>query len=73
MNRPSSQEIIPFSAAIPLQYQTLIPSMQDVRSRMQFFGRMLTRIESAKFSKLNMGLEDVRLAIQKGYYGGVRI
>ena len=41
--------------------------MQYVRSRMQFFRRMRKRIGSAKVSKVNMGLDEFRLAIQKGY------
>ena len=33
----------------------IISSMHDVRSRMQFFRRMRTRIDSAKFSNVNVG------------------
>jgi hypothetical protein len=52
--------------------------MQDVPSRMQFCGRMRTRINSAKISNVNMGPWRGAASRSKGlpgprYFGGVRI
>ena len=41
--------------------------MQDLRIQMQYFGRMRTRIDSAKVSQFNARRDEEPLAIQKGY------
>ena len=67
MHSPTSQDTLPSSPNVLLQLQTVIPSMQDVRRRMQFSVECVYESTAQRSLTSTWVFDEVRLAIQKGY------